>query len=301
MAAVDIYLNETTRHAHIILPPTAALEHDHFDLVFNLLAVRNIARYSPAIFQCGRDARHDWQILSELDRRFHRGSAKARLRSWLNARLGPRRMLDLGLRSGPYGSGLNVFGRGLNLKRLERQVHGADLGPLETCLPARLRTRQRRISVAPAPFIDDVRRLHTFVKESANRESLLLIGRRDVRSNNSWMHNSRRLVKGRDRCTLLVHPTDADRLGIATEVRVEVVSRIGCLEVPLELSDEVMPGVVSLPHGWGHHRPDMRIAIAERHPGVSANDLTDEEAVDELSGNAVLNGVPVQVRKIGSS
>ncbi len=300
MAAIDFYLNETTRHAHIILPPTAALEHDHFDLVFNLLAVRNVARYSPAIFDSGRNTRHDWQILSELDRRMHRGSAKVRLRNWLNAQLGPRRLLDLGLRSGPYGSGLNVFGRGLTLKRLERQVHGLDLGPLEPCLPARLRSRNRRIELAPELFIEDVRRLLQSIDESPIVGSLLLIGRRHLRSNNSWMHNSLRLVKGRNRCTLLMHPADANRIGLAADEKVAVTSRSGRVEVPLELSDEVMPGVVSLPHGWGHHRPGTRLEIAEQHPGASANDLTDEEAVDELSGNAVLNGVPVQVQKIRS-
>jgi anaerobic selenocysteine-containing dehydrogenase len=301
MVAVDIYLNETTRHAHIILPPTAALEHDHYDLVFNLLAVRNVARYSPALFEPESDVRHDWQILSELSSRLETRSAKRRIRGRLNAKLGPRRMLDLGLRFGPYGSGFNVFGRGLTLKRLEKAVHGLDLGPLQKCLPARLQGRQRRIELAPEPFVEDVRRLRDLTEEDTTDGSFLLIGRRHLRSNNSWMHNSFRLVRGRDRCTLLMHPKDADRLGVAGDDKVVISSRSGRLEVSLELSDEVMPGVVSLPHGWGHHRPGTRIEIAEGHPGVSANDLTDEKAVDELSGNAVLNGVPVQVRKIGSS
>jgi len=298
MVAVDFYLNETTRHADIILPPTSALEHDHYDLVFNLLAVRNVARYSAALFEPAPDARHDWQILAELHRRMDDGPLLARFKRWLNAKIGPRRILDLGLRRGPWGSGLRPFGKGLSLTKLESAVHGVDLGALSPCLPARLRTPQRRIELAPAPFVKDAHRLLATLDGDPTDRPLLLIGRRHLRSNNSWMHNSLRLVRGKDRCTLLMHPDDAAKLGVAGEAMVAVVSRTGRIEAPLELSDEVMPGVVSLPHGWGHHRPGIDLSVAKEHPGVSINDLTDESVVDDLCGNAVLSGVPVRVVSI---
>jgi anaerobic selenocysteine-containing dehydrogenase len=298
MAAVDFYLNETTRHAHIILPPTSALEHDHYDLVFNLLAVRNVARYSPALFDPVPDARHDWQILAELHRRLDDGPPLAQFKRWLNAKNGPRRILDLGLRRGPWGSGLSPFGQGLSLTSVERAVHGVDLGPLESCLPARLQTPNRRVELAPAPLVKDAQRLLATLDGDHADRPMLLIGRRHLRSNNSWMHNSRRLVRGKDRCTLLMHPDDAASLGVAGEAKVAVVSRTGRSEVPLELSDEVMLGVVSLPHGWGHRRPGTQLSVAEKHPGVSINDLTDELAVDDLCGNAVLSGVPVLIEPV---
>ncbi len=295
MVAIDFYLNETTRHADLILPPTSALEHDHYDLVFNLLAVRNVARYSPPLFDPPADSRHDWQILDELRRRLDDGSVVARCKRWLSARLGPRRLLDLGLRMGPYGTGFRPFGGGLDLSRLEAAPHGIDLGPLEPCLPARLMTADRRIEMAPAPFVDDVKRLRHGLDTGGNDQRLLLVGRRNQRSNNSWMHNVPRLMKGRERCTLLVHPDDARRLEIESGDRVVVTSKTGRIVVPVQLSDEVMPGVVSLPHGWGHTRPGTRLGCAHEQPGASANDLTDDRVVDSSCGNAVLNGVPVRV------
>ncbi|MFV2072765.1 MAG: molybdopterin-dependent oxidoreductase [Thermoanaerobaculales bacterium] len=299
MVAIDFFLNETTRHAHIILPPTASLERDHYDLVFNLLAVRNTAKYSPALFAPGPDTRHDWQILAELRRRLDDGPVRARFKRWLDVRLGPRRLLDLGLRFGPYGDGLRPFGGGLKLKKLEKALHGLDLGPLTPCLPARLRTPDRRIELAPQVFVDDVPRLQKELEAltgaAGDSASLLLVGRRHVRSNNSWMHNFPRLMRGRDRCTLLMHPDDASRLGLEAGRRVVVVSSTGRIGAPLELSEEMMPGVVSLPHGWGHHRPGTRLTTAERHSGVSLNDLTDDQQVDPTCGNAVLSGVRVRV------
>jgi anaerobic selenocysteine-containing dehydrogenase len=295
MVAIDIYLNETTRHATVILPPTSALEHDHYDLVFNLLAVRNVARYSPPLFEPGPDARHDWQILDELRRRLDDGGLSTRWKRWLSARLGPRRLLDLGLRLGPRGSGFRPFGGGLNLRKLERAPHGLDLGPLEPCLPERLRTDHRRIELAPSPFVEDLERLRSRLHAPKTDERLLLIGRRHLRSNNSWMHNFPRLMGGRERCTLLMHPDDAGRLKLEHGERVVVTSRTGRVEVPLEVTDEVAKGVVSLPHGWGHGRSGTRLGAAHDHPGASVNDLTDDQVVDPSCGNAVLNGVPVRV------
>jgi anaerobic selenocysteine-containing dehydrogenase len=295
MVAVDFYLNETTRHADLILPPTSALEHDHYDLVFNLLAVRNVARYSPALFAPGPDTRHDWQIFAALERRLDDGPWAGRLKRRLAAALGPRAALDLGLRFGPHGSGWNPLGGGLSLTKLERAPHGLDLGPLEPCLPARLRTKDRRIELVPEALAADLPRLEASLEAAAAGPGLLLVGRRDLRSNNSWMHNLPRLMGGRDRCTLHMHPEDVARLGLEGVERVTVVSRSGRIEAPLEPSDELMPGVVSLPHGWGHDRPGTRQTVAAGRPGVSANDVTDAQVVDPLCGNAVLNGVPVRV------
>ncbi len=287
MLSIDIYLNESTRHAHLILPPTAALEHDHYDLAFHVLAIRNTARFSPAIFEPDDDTRHDWQIFHQLRRRLERRPTLGkRLERWQLGRMGPAGMVDHLLRQGPYD---------LNLRQLEDSPHGVDLGPLEPCLPGRLKTADGKIDLAPELLIGDIERLRTRLTELATPEALVLIGRRHVRSNNSWMHNSERLMRGKDRCTLLMHPDDAGRLGVASDERVEVRSRVGAVEAPVEVSDEIMPGVVSLPHGWGHSRPGIRLQTAQSKPGVSLNDLTDPERIDPLSGNAALSGVPVTV------
>lgn len=319
MVSVDFYLNETTRHAHLILPPTSPLEHDHYDLVFHVLAVRNTARYSPPLFEPEPGALHDWQIFAELERRLGRKGAKARFSRWLRRRLGPRGLLAFALRTGPYGAGLKPWGKGLTLRRLEGEEHGVDLGPLAPRLPGVLRTRDRRLRLVPDALSGELHRLEKrllrlqqkremeieqarqtpdLAKEDGLR--LLMIGRRQVRSNNSWMHNFSRLMKGEDRCTLLMHPEDAARLAVGAEdrPRVAVTSRVGRVEVALEISDEVMPGVVSLPHGWGHDRPGIRLRVASETPGVSLNDLTDDRAIDPASGVAALTGLPVRVTAI---
>ncbi len=301
MVSIDFYLNETTRHAQVILPPTGPLEHDHYDLAFHNLAVRNTARYSPPLFEPEPGTRHDWQILSELTRRLKRhgkgpwGRWKAGLATRAAAWLGPRGLLDWGLRSGPYE---------LRLKDLEREPHGVDLGPLEPRLPDVLRTEDRRIDLAPELFLADLERLEDRLDVPApDGGAFQLIGRRQVRSNNSWMHNVPRLMRGDDRCTLLIHPDDAARIGLETNgsgepPRVRVVSRVGAVEAPAEISDEIRPGVVSLPHGWGHDRPGTRLSVAEEHPGVSLNDLTDEQRVDPVCGNAAFSGVPVRLEAV---
>jgi anaerobic selenocysteine-containing dehydrogenase len=299
MVAIDIYLNETTRHAHLILPPTSALEHDHYDLVFHVLAVRNTVKYSPALFAPQGDTRHDWQIFLELARRLDiakgRNSPGRRLlRSALGA-MGTRGVLDLLLRTGPHGSGFRPWGRGLGLRRLEDAPHGIDLGPLEPCLPERLATPGRRIDLAPAAFVADLERLRARLGAADLGRGLRLIGRRDLRSNNSWMHNSERLVKGRDRCTLLMHPEDAARQGLADGQAVSVRSRSGAVRAVLHVTGDVMPGVVCLPHGWGHHREGTRLRVARAHAGASLNDLTDEQRVDALCGTAAFSGTPVEV------
>jgi anaerobic selenocysteine-containing dehydrogenase len=298
MVSIDLYLNETSRHAHLILPPTFALERSHYDLVFHALAVRNTAKFSEPLFPAPQGSLHDWQILLELGTRLEKARGAGGVRSWLKhlafSALGPDGLVALLLRLGPHGAGIVPFGRGLTLARLRREPHGIDLGPLEPSLPQRLYTKARRIELAPGRLLDDLKRLRLALTASANG-GLALIGRRELRSNNSWMHNSQRLVKGKERCTLLMHPQDAGARGLRDGQRVRVTSRTGMVEAPLELSDEMRPGVVSLPHGWGHQRPGTRLAVASARPGVSFNDLADEMLVDPLCGTARLNDVPVEV------
>ncbi len=303
MVSIDPYINETTRHAHLILPPADGLEHENYDLVFHLLSIRNTARLSPAVFKPPPGSLHDWEILLELETRLRsRGPFSgffAGLRRGLLRRVGPRGLLDLGLRFGPHGSGWRFWRDGLTLRELERHPHGMDFGPLEPCLPGRLCTPDKRIHLAPPRMLADLGRLreHFFPGRSAQAEpgTLLLIGRRDLRSNNSWMHNSERLMRGPPRCKLLMHPDDALRRGIAPGGRVRVASRVGSVVVEAELTEDIMPGVVSLPHGWGHTRPGTGQRLAREAPGVSLNDLTDEQAVDVLSGTAAFSRTPVTV------
>lgn len=299
MVSVDIYINETTRHAHYILPPTFGLERDHYDLIFHALAIRNTTKYSPALLEPSPDAMHDWQIFDQLVRHIE-AADRARQRPWLERLrsrwLTPRRAIALGLRFGPYGAGWSPFGAGLTLAKVAAAPHGIDLGPLQPCLPERLFTKQKTIPLVPPVLRQDLVRLERCaVDESPLPAALQLIGRRDLRTNNSWLHNSRRFIKGPNRCTLLMHPTDAASRQLESGTLVTVTSRAGSVRVELEVSEEIAPGVVSLPHGWGHDRDGIRLDIARTHPGVSINDLTDERYLDALCGNAALNGVPVSV------
>lgn len=301
MASVDFYINETTRHAHIILPPTGQLEHGNYDIIFHQLAIRNTTKYSPALYAPAPDTRHDWQIFLELEARLKSGSLadtlKAQLRKGVMMGLGIEGMLDIGLQNGPYGAGLNPLGDGLNFEKVKNAPHGIDLGAMTPALPDRLFTENKRIALAPELFTKDLERVKEKLATTPpkNGDGLLLIGRRHLRSNNSWMHNSERLVKGKERCTLLINPKDAEKRKITDGQKVKLSSRVGTVEAIAEITDEMMPGVVSLPHGWGHDRPGVELDIAKKHGGVSVNDVTDEQFLDQLSGNAVLNGVPVTV------
>lgn len=289
MVAVDIYVNETTRHADVVLPPTTALERDHYDLVFHLLAVRNTARFTPAVFDKEPDQRHDWQIFRELTlRTAARLSRRAPLRRRLvqRARLtaSPTLLVTALLRRG---------GSGVTMAKLRARPQGIDLGPLRAGqLPARLPSRSGRVDLAPDLVVQDVARLAAV--EAPPDDGLLLIGRRHQRDCNSWMHNSERLTKGRARHQLLMHPRDLADRGITDGSRVRVTSRVGSVEVEVAANDDLMPGVVSLPHGYGHARDGVLMSRSRDVPGVSVNDLTDPERLD-VSGNAALNGVPVAV------
>ncbi|MEL7939556.1 molybdopterin oxidoreductase family protein [Pseudomonas delhiensis] len=285
MLAIDLYINETTRYADLILPPTAPLEHEHYDTTFNVFAVRNVTRFNEAVLPRPAGALHDWEIFVGLARAY-----AARQGTELKPTAPPEQMIDMGLRFGPYG---DASEHKLSLARLREHPHGLDLGPLQPNLAARLKTASHQVEAAPALFLADLGR---FADTPAPAEGqLLLIGRRHVRSNNSWMHNYHRLVKGKPRHQLLMHPQDLASRGLVDGQRVRVRSRVGSVEIEVAASDEVMAGVVSLPHGWGHARPGVQLAIASEQGGASANDLTDERHLDALSGNAALNGVPVEV------
>ena len=306
MVSVDPYLNETTRHADLILPPCSPLERPHYDLVFNALAVRNVANYSPPLFET--DAPHDGNIIIGILRRvcekrhgrLHPTTLKARALEQTPV----ERLLDIGLRFGPYGAGVLGFkpqrigkrelgpkGK-LSLRYLQDHPHGVDLGPLTPAFPDR--APNGRISIAPELYGEDLQRLSR--EENNIGTGMRLIGRRQLRSNNSWMHNAPSLMKGRPRCTLLMHPADAERLGLSTGEQAYVETDVGAVELPVVISDEIMPGVVSIPHGFGHRRKGTRLRVAEANAGVSMNDLTNPALIDALTGNAVLNGVPVRVR-----
>jgi anaerobic selenocysteine-containing dehydrogenase len=330
MVSVDIYLNETTRHAHVVLPPPSPLERAHYDLALYQLAVRNVANYSPPIFARPPGQPDEWEILlrlagivagqgpaadvaalddlvasqvvgGEVGREGSpvAGREPAELLAALAPRRGPERILDFLLRSGPYGDAFGARPDGLTLAVLEAHPHGADLGPLAPRIPEALRTPSGKIELAPEPIAADVERLRASLARADGR--LVLVGRRHLRSNNSWMHNLGVLVKGKPACTLHVHPADAARLGLGEGDTARVASRTGAVEVPVEVTDAIMPGVVSIPHGWGHDEPGIALRVAAAHAGVNSNLLADETLLDPLSGNAVLNGIPVTVAKAAAA
>jgi len=285
MVSIDLYINETTRYADLILPSTSALENDHYDTTFNLFAVRNVTRFNRAILGKPEGALHDWEIFVGLAKAFAEKTAKE-----LKPTLPPAKMIDMGLRMGMYG---DASEQKLSLATLFDHPHGIDLGALKPNLAARLKTPSQRVQAAPPEILADLARFAALQAPAA--DELLMIGRRHVRSNNSWMHNYHRLVKGKPRHQLLMHPDDLTARGLADGQRVCVRSRVGTIEVEVASSSDMMRGVVSLPHGWGHGRQGVQLAIACAQPGASANDLTDERQLDALSGNAALNGVPVEV------
>jgi anaerobic selenocysteine-containing dehydrogenase len=299
--AVDMYVTETTRHADVILPPVSPLERSDIDVVMPAVAVRNHVRYNRAAVSKPDDGREDWQILNGLTRRLGDGllSRPTATAAKLGTRLAsPEHVIDVGLALGPYGVRRGPF-RALSVGKLKRSEHGIDLGPLEPRLPDALQTPGKRLRLAPPVLLEEGKRLDRLAAERdaalSNGYDLVLIGRRQLRSNNSWMHNSRRLMKGPDRCTAILHPRDAGNRGLADGDRVRVVSRVGAIELPLEVSDEIRPGVISIPHGFGHDRPGVGWSVAADHPGASVNDITDPALVDRVTGNAAMNAVPVHV------
>jgi anaerobic selenocysteine-containing dehydrogenase len=308
LVCVDFYVNETTRHAHVILPPVGPLERAHYDVVFHALAVRNTAKWVPPLFGPADGTMSDWQILSALTERLQTGwhwrTIRQRLVTRAMRRMGVQRVLSRELAKGPYAHGTPNGGPSLTMAVLESQPHGVDLGPLVPMLPGRLRTASGKIHAAPAAIVADLPRVARGLARAmdAAREqptgTLLLVGRRALRSNNSWMHNSARLVRGKSACTLLMHPQDAAACGVVDGGVASVTSRVGRVEVPVAVTETMMPGVVSLPHGWGHGRPGVQLRTATTVPGVSINDLTDDARVDALCGVAGFSGTPVTVAPV---
>jgi anaerobic selenocysteine-containing dehydrogenase len=326
MVSLDVYVNETTRHADVILPGPSPLQRSHYDLAFYQLSVRNIARYSPPVLEPDPALPAEWEttlrltgvvtgqgpdadvaaiddfVAAEAVRREVArpggplaGRDAAEILTALGERRGPERLLDLLLRAGPYGDAFGAREDGLTLAVLEAAPHGIDLGPLKPRVPEVLRTPSGRIELAPDPILADVPRLLASLERAREEGAMVLIGRRQLRSNNSWMHNVAPLVRGKERCTAHVHPDDAHRLGLADGELARVSSRAGAVQVPVEVTDAVMAGVVSIPHGWGHDARGARMEVAAAHAGTNSNVLADETLIDPLSGNAVLNGIPVQV------
>ncbi len=324
MISLDNYLNETTRHAHVILPGLSSLEQPHYDEMIWSWATRSAGKYSPALFPAaGRP--EEWEILLRLaamvsgipsshddavaiDDGFfaalvamkcaEEGSPIAgRDPDEIVASYGtggPERLLDFTIRTGKWGDGYGARPEGLTLRSFEDAPNGIDMGPMIPRAHEMVRTPNGRIDLAPAHILSDIPRLRErLARDTGN--GLVLVSRRHLRSNNSWMHNVRVLVKGKDRCTLLVHPGDADRLGLRDGGLAKVVSEAGSVVAPVEVSDEMMPGVVSLPHGWGHDRPGARLSVASEHAGVNNNVLAPGDFVDVPSGNAAVNGIPVEV------
>lgn len=282
MVAVDIYLNETTRHADIILPATTGLEVPHFDVFFNAFAVRNTAKYSEPLFEKSPEQKHDWEILRDL---------ALQLTGRDDDGTTPERMLDAGLRHGAYGKD------GMSLDHLKAHPHGVDLGPLQPCLEQRLQTEDGMIQIAPQLFLDDLDRLDGLLQQASDQDyPFSLISRRLPRSHNTWTQNSHRLVKGRNPCTVQMSQGDAERLGLSDGQTAEVRSATGSIRLPVEITGDMFDGVISIPQGWGHNRSDTGMTVAATQPGVSINDVTDAGRVDALTGNAAFNGLRVAVR-----
>jgi len=327
MVSVDIYLNETTQHADVILPGLSTFEEPHYDVSFPQLSCRNHARFSPPVFAPAPGAQAEWQsllrmtallrgeagagepafdlaacdarLLAEDLRRVATGvpePVQAAMLAALGERAGPERLLDLALRSGPYGDRFGQRPDGLSLAALKDAPHGVDLGALQPRLPEILRTPSGRIELWPAPLAAELAAVDVALRELP--PELVVVGRRDVRSNNSWMHNLPTLAKGPERCTALLHPDDAARHGVRAGDRVRLAGTGGrAIELPAMLSDEMMRGVVSVPHGWGHDQSGARLEVAAKRPGVNLNELLDDGLRDPLSGTSVLNGIPVTLTR----
>jgi anaerobic selenocysteine-containing dehydrogenase len=328
MLALDIYVNETTQYADVILPGLSALEESHYDVSFPQLSCRNHARYSPPVFEPEAGARPEWQALARLsallrgeadaatpafdlaafdarmladDLRRLAGAlpeaAQAAVIAQLGPEPGPDRLLDLALRAGPYGDRFGQVPGGLGLARLKELPHGADLGALAPRLPEILRTPSGRIELWPSPVAAELSAVDAAL--AAEAPALVVVGRRDVRSNNSWMHNLPTLAKGPERCTALLNPADAARHGVVEGDRIRLEGTGGrAIELPAVLCEDMMPGVVSVPHGWGHDQPGARLGLAAQRPGANLNALLDDAQRDPLSGTSVLNGVPVRLSRV---
>lgn len=281
MVSIDFYINETTRHASIILPPASNLESSHYDIIFNTFAVRNTAKYSEPLFEKGNGTKHDWEIFQELVWRLNGKQSELKSEP-------PEVKLNLALMFGKYQ---------LSIEKLKQNPHGIDLGELKESLPNRLQTTDKRINIAPEVLVKDLERLKANLMQE-DEFSFRLIGRRSLRDDNSWLHNSERLMKGKNRCTLLINSADAKELNLENNQIVKVSSRAGSVEIPCEITENIARGVVSIPHGYGHGKDGVKLDIATNYAGVSINNLTDELEIDELTGNAAFSGVRVKIENL---
>jgi len=283
MVSIDIYLNETSKYANIILPSTNGLETLHYDLVFHQLAIRNTAKLSEVLFEKDENQKHDWQILNELTERI----------TGKKNPLTPEMMLDNMFKFSSYKAA------NLSVKKLKENPSGIDLGALQPLLTKRIFTQDKKINISPKFFIDDLKRLDKELfntnGEDKTNYPFALIGRRHLRNNNSWMHNSKLLMKGKNRCTVLMCPKDANNLSITNHQKIKITSNVGSIELPVEISDEMKEGVLSIPHGFGHNRQGTKIKLAEENAGESINDLTDDYNIDKLTGNVNFSGTRVKV------
>lgn len=325
LVAVDFYINETTRHAHIILPTPSPAEQANYEIGLYLLSVRNVAKWSWPAVPPPPGCPETWQVLSNVSarlmglagmpeqaiddfilRKFAEGAVDDNC-PWpgltvdeviekVDGAIGPERIVDMLLRFGPYGDGFGRRPDGLTLAKVQAAAHGIDLGPLQPHLREIINTESGVIDLAPPAMTNDLPRLRTHMAKPS--EDMLLIGRRDLRCSNSFMHNLPALVKGRDRCTLHVSREDAGRMGLTDGSPARITSRVGSVVAPVEVTEDLMPGVVSLPHGWGHDVEEARLTVAKAHAGVNTNLLTDNRAYDEASGTAVLFGTPVTVKPL---
>jgi len=283
MVSIDIYLNETSKYANIILPSTNGLETLHYDLVFHQLAIRNTAKLSEVLFEKDENQKHDWQILNELTERI----------TGKKNPLTPEMMLDNMFKFSSYKAA------NLSVKKLKENPSGIDLGALQPLLTKRIFTQDKKINISPKFFIDDLKRLDKELfntnGEDKTNYPFALIGRRHLRNNNSWLHNSKLLMKGKNRCTVLMCPKDANNLSITNHQKIRITSNVGSIELPVEISDEMKEGVLSIPHGFGHNRQGTKIKLAEENAGESINDLTDDYNIDKLTGNVNFSGTRVKV------
>jgi anaerobic selenocysteine-containing dehydrogenase len=316
MISMDIYLNETSRHADVILPGLSPLEESHYDVSFTQLSYRNHARYSAPSLANDTTQPEEWEsilriaaiakglgsttdidafddALLEQDLQRSAGAASGRIMAALQPLRGAERQVELALRSGPYGDQFGQHPDGLTLAKIKAAPSGIDLGALQPRIPEALRTPSGKIELAPAMLLADLVRARADL--DAPIPDMVIIGRRQLRSNNSWMHNLPALAKGAYRCTALVHPDDAQRLRLVDGGMTQIRNGARMITAQVEISSDMMPGVVSLPHGWGHDLPGTQLAVAGERPGVNLNALLDENLRDPLSGNAVLSGIAVQM------
>ena len=292
MVSIDFFINETTRHADIILPPAFNLNGPHFDIIFNVFAVRDTVKYSEPVFPKEEGTRFDWEIFLELTKRIaiKKGKKYSKLTQIMSKIFGPDWILDLGIRLGKYGSLKSIFKwNGLTLKKVKKNIHGMDLGALKPSFPSRLFTKDKKIDLAPPVFTDDLERVKSNLSEQNNNGALTLIGRRQLRSNNSWMHNCTSLMTGKNRFLVLINPKDAESKSIKDGQKVKVESTNFSFELDAKLTDEMMPGVISIPHGWGHEKNGTQQNTAVKNGGKNLNALGDDLSFDPVTGNADLH------------